>query len=186
MNSSLDCRAALVTGAGRGIGRGIALGLAQSGARVGLLARTAHEIDDACAEIHDAGGTAVALAADVSDPEQTRIAVQRLVDEFGHVELLVNNAAAVWPLGPTQDVDPAALAAAIAINVIGPMTLARHVPPAILAAGRGPILNVSAAIAAHPGMLAGLTTYTPSKGAPEAHPPNLAAEPQGTGVTANP
>jgi NAD(P)-dependent dehydrogenase (short-subunit alcohol dehydrogenase family) len=57
MNSSLDGRTALVTGAGRGIGRGIALGLAQSGARVGLLARTGHEIDDACAEIHDAGGT---------------------------------------------------------------------------------------------------------------------------------
>ena len=112
MNSSLDGRTALVTGAGRGIGRGIALGLTQSGARVGLLARTGHEIDDACAEIHDAGGTAVALAADVSDPEQTRIAVERLVDEFGHVELLVNNAAVVWPLGPTQDVDPAALAAA--------------------------------------------------------------------------
>ncbi|HEY6782367.1 MAG TPA: SDR family NAD(P)-dependent oxidoreductase, partial [Candidatus Dormibacteraeota bacterium] len=45
MNSSLDGRTALVTGAGRGIGRGIALGLAQSGARVGLLARTGHEID---------------------------------------------------------------------------------------------------------------------------------------------
>lgn len=52
MNSRLDGRTALVTGAGRGIGRGIALGLAQSGARVGLLARTGHEIDDACAEIH--------------------------------------------------------------------------------------------------------------------------------------
>jgi len=145
MNSSLDGRTALVTGAGRGISRGIALGLAQSGARVGLLARTGHEIDDACAEIHDAGGTAVALAADVSDPEQTRIAVERLVDEFGHVELLVNNAAVVWPLGPTQDVDPAA----------------------------------------HPGMLAGLNTYATSKGALEAHTLNLAAELEGTGVTAN-
>ncbi len=47
MNSSLDGRTALVTGAGRGIGRGIALGLAQYGARVGLVARTGHEIDDA-------------------------------------------------------------------------------------------------------------------------------------------
>lgn len=185
MNASLDGRVALVTGAGRGIGRGIALGLAQSGARVGLLARTAHEIDDACAQIHDAGGTAVALAADVSDAEQTRIAVQRLVDEFGHVELLVNNAAVVWPLGPTRDVDPAAVAAAIAINVIGPMTLARRVLPGMLAAGWGRIVNVSAAIAARPGMLAGLNTYAASKGALEAHTLNLAAELEGTGVTAN-
>ena len=185
MTSSLNGRTALVTGAGRGIGRRIALGLAQSGARVGLLARTAHEIDDACAEIHDAGGSAVALAADVSDPEQTRIAVQRLVDEFGHVELLVNNAAVVWPLGPTQDVDPAAVAAAIAINVIGPMTLTRRVLPAMLDAGWGRIVNVSAAIAARPGMLTGLNTYAASKGALEAHTLNLAAELEGTGVTAN-
>ena len=63
MNSRLDGRTALVTGAGRGIGRGIALGLTQSGARVGLLARTGHEIDDACAEIHDARDLAVGLFA---------------------------------------------------------------------------------------------------------------------------
>ena len=150
MSSSLDGTTAPVTGPGRGIGRGIALGLAQSGARVGLLARTGHEIDDACAEIHDHGGTAAALAADVNDPEQTRIAVQRLVDKYGHVELLVNNAAVVWPLGPTQNVDPAAIAAAIAINVIGPTTLAPRVPPRMLDAGWGRIVNVSAAIAAPP------------------------------------
>jgi NAD(P)-dependent dehydrogenase (short-subunit alcohol dehydrogenase family) len=101
------------------------------------------------------------------------------------VELLLNNAAVVWPLGPTQDVDPAALVAAIAINVIGPITLAQRVLPEMLAAGWGRIVNVSAAIAARPGMLAGLNTYAASKGALEAHTLNLAAELEGTGVTAN-
>jgi NAD(P)-dependent dehydrogenase (short-subunit alcohol dehydrogenase family) len=185
MPSSLDNKTALVTGAGRGIGRGIAIGLARTGVRVGLLARTQSDLDDVCREIHAAGGASVAVAADVSDRAQTRTALDRVVSEFGPVEVLINNAAVVWPLGPTQNVDPDAVAAAIAINVIGPMTLAARLLPAMLAAGWGRIVNVSAAIAAHPGMLVGLNTYAASKGALEAHTLNLAAELEGTGVTAN-
>lgn len=186
MPASLENRTALVTGAGREIGRAIATGLARNGARVGLLARTVRDLENVHAEIHDAGGSAVALAADLSDRDQTRSALERLVSEFGHVEVLVNNAEVVWPLGPTQNVDPDAVAAAmIAINVIGPMTLATHLLPGMLAAGWGRIVNVSAAIAAHPGMLVGINTYAASKGALEAHTLNLAAELEGTSVTVN-
>ena len=185
MATNLENRTALVTGAGRGIGRAIATGLARTGARVGLLARTIGDLEDVRAEIQDAGGTAIALAADVSDLDQTHSALERLVSELGQVEVLVNNAAVVWPLGATQDVDPDAIGAAIAINVIAPMTLATRVLPAMLAAGWGRIMNVSAAIAAHPGMLVGINTYAASKGALEAHTLNLAAELEGTGVTAN-
>ena len=185
MTDTLENRTALVTGAGRGIGRAIAIGLAHGGARVGLLARTQSDLEDAAAEITDAGGTAVVLAADVSDPTQTSDALSRLVGELGHVEMLVNNAAVVWPLGPTQDLDPEQVAAAIAINVIGAMTLTSRVLPAMIAAGWGRIVNVSAAIAEHPGMLVGINTYATSKGALEAHTLNLAAELADTGVTAN-
>jgi NAD(P)-dependent dehydrogenase (short-subunit alcohol dehydrogenase family) len=122
-------RSALVTGAGRGIGRGIALAMAEAGARVGLLSRTQSELDDACAEINAAGGTAVALVADVGEAEQTRRAVARLVSQLGPVEILVNNAAVVWPLGPSWKVDPDQVLAALAINVVGPMALTGHVLP---------------------------------------------------------
>ena len=178
-------RTALVTGAGRGIGRGIALAMAEAGARVGLLSRTQSELDDACAEINAAGGTAVALVADVGEGEQTRRAVARLVSQLGPVEILVNNAAVVWPLGPSWKVDPDQVSAALAINVVGPMALTGHVLPDMVGSGWGRIVNVSAAIAAHPSMLAGINTYATSKGALEAHTLNLAAELHGTGVTAN-
>jgi NAD(P)-dependent dehydrogenase (short-subunit alcohol dehydrogenase family) len=185
MTTTLDRRTALVTGAGRGIGRAIAIGLGRRGVRVGLLARTQRDLDEVAAEIRDDGGTAIALAADIGDAGQTRSALDRLAGELGPVELLVNNAAVVWPLGPTHDVDPDAVAAAMTINVVAPMTITRRVLPGMLSAGWGRIVNVSAAIAGHPGMLAGLNTYAASKGGLEAHTLNLAAELDGTGVTVN-
>jgi NAD(P)-dependent dehydrogenase (short-subunit alcohol dehydrogenase family) len=185
MTATIDGRTALVTGAGRGIGRAIAIGLARQGARVGLLARTRRDLDQVAAEIRADGGTALALVADVSAAGETRSALERIGGELGQVELLINNAAVVWPLGPTQDVDPDAVAAAMAINVVAPMILTRRVLPGMLAAGWGRIVNVSAAIAARPGMLAGLNTYAASKGGLEAHTLNLAAELDGTGVTVN-
>lgn len=185
MSADLESRTALVTGAGRGIGREIATGLARTGARVGLLSRTLHDLEDVRAEIQDAGGSAITLVADLGDRDETRSALERLVSEYGQVELLINNAAVVWPLGPTQDIDPVIVAAAIAINVIGPMTLAARVLPGMVAAGWGRVVNVSAAIAAQPGMLTGINTYAASKGALEAHTLNLAAELEDTGVTAN-
>src|ERR1700730_8210938 len=185
MTATLDGRTALVTGAGRGIGRAIAIGLAHRGARVGLLARTQRDLDEVAAKIRDDGGTAVPLPAGIGDPGQTRRAPKRLAGEPGQGELLVNNAAVVWPRGPTQHVDPDAVAAAMTINLVAPMTITRRVLPGMLSAGWGRIVNVSAAIAEHPGMLAGLNTYAASKGGLEAHTLNLAAELDGTGVTVN-
>ena len=185
MTHSLENRTALVTGASRGIGRGIAIELAQAGARVGLMARSRSDLEEVSAVIRDAGGAALPLPADVGDADQTHAALEELVREFGPVEVLINNAAVVSPLGPTRALDSGELAAAIAINVIGPMTLAVRVLPGMLAADWGRILNVSAAIAGHPGMVVGLNTYAASKGALEAHTLNLAAELEGTGITVN-
>jgi NAD(P)-dependent dehydrogenase (short-subunit alcohol dehydrogenase family) len=59
-------------------------------------------------------------------------AAKRVLDELGPVDILVNNAAAVWPLGPTVRVDPAEWAAAMAINVVGPVSLTAALLPAML------------------------------------------------------
>jgi NAD(P)-dependent dehydrogenase (short-subunit alcohol dehydrogenase family) len=83
MTTTLDGRTALVTGAGRGIGRAIAIGLGRRGVRVGLLARTQRDLDEVAAKIRDDGGTAVPLAADIGDADQTRSALERLAGFAG-------------------------------------------------------------------------------------------------------
>src|SRR5579863_1745680 len=85
-------RSALITGASSGIGRDIALGLSRMGARVALLARRAALLDDLKREIEAAGGEALALSADVTRPDEVRAAVDRMLEGFGAVDILVNSA----------------------------------------------------------------------------------------------
>ncbi len=184
-SESLRDRVALVTGAGRGIGRRIAVGLATMGAHVALLARTESELGEAVAEIHDAGGIATAVVSDVHDIEKLRGGVDRVGDELGPPAVLVNNAAVVAPLGPTATLEPAAVATAAMVNIVAPITLSSILIPSMTAAGWGRIVNISSGIAAAPASSPGMTVYAASKAALEAHTLNLAAELDGSGITAN-
>lgn len=83
---------AVVTGASSGIGRLLALRLARAGARVALVARRADRLEDLAAEIAAAGAEAMVVPCDVADREQVGAAAERVLDRFGAVELLVNNA----------------------------------------------------------------------------------------------
>jgi 3-oxoacyl-[acyl-carrier protein] reductase len=185
MARPLDGRVAIVTGAGRGLGRAIAIGLAEAGARVAVVSRTRTELDAVAGEIQRGGGTALAIAADVGhagDPE--RVAAQVRAD-FDAIDILINNAAVAWPVAPTADVDIEAWQAAVEINLIGPVRLTRAALPGMLGRGWGRIVNVSSGVATNPaGMLRG-SAYTTSKAGLEGHTLNLAAELEGSGVTAN-
>ncbi|MEU9017664.1 glucose 1-dehydrogenase [Actinomadura sp. NPDC048394] len=90
--TNLDGRVALVTGAARGIGAEIARTYARAGARVGVLDLKEVLTGDTVSAIRNAGGQAVGLGADVSDAEQVDRAVRRLADEFGGLDIVVNNA----------------------------------------------------------------------------------------------
>src|SRR5687767_8915582 len=90
-------RVAIVTGGGQGIGRGVASALAKGGARVCVVGRTAEKIDTTVEMIRDAGGTALALARDVSNRDECRAVVDATVAAFGTVDILVNNAATNQP-----------------------------------------------------------------------------------------
>jgi len=185
MSGALLGRTALVTGAGRGIGRAIALGLAGDGAQVALLARSVDQLAEVAAAVSAAGSTALVVPTDVGDPEGVNQAVAIVLAEFGAVDILVNDAAVVAPLGPTVSVDADAWALAFAVNVVGPLRLTQAVLPGMIDREWGRIANVSSGIAAHPAAMIGMNAYAASKAALEAHTFNLAAELVGTGVTAN-
>ena len=187
MATDFNGRTALITGAGRGIGRAIALGLGGAGASVVLLARTAGQLEETRALLLDQGVPAQrihVLAADLTDEEQCgRAAAAALT--AGRVDILVNNAATVEPLGPTIDIAAADLRLAFEVNVVAPAALTAAVLPGMLEAGWGRVVNISSGIVANPaGMVRG-NAYATTKAALEAHTVNLAAELRGTGVTVN-
>ncbi|HEY5017477.1 MAG TPA: SDR family NAD(P)-dependent oxidoreductase [Streptosporangiaceae bacterium] len=187
MAADFTGKTALITGAGRGIGRAIALGLADGGAGVILLARTAGQLDETSALLREQGvpaGRISVLPADLADDrDRGRAAAAALT--AGGVDILVNNAATVEPLGPTIGIAAADLRLAFEVNVVAPAELTAAVLPGMLDAGWGRVVNVSSAIVAHPaGMVRG-NAYATTKAALEAHTVNLAAELAGTGVTVN-
>jgi NAD(P)-dependent dehydrogenase (short-subunit alcohol dehydrogenase family) len=180
-------RTAVITGAGRGIGRAIALGLAGAGAGVVLLARTAGQLDETRALLRGQGvpaGRIGVVPADLADEEDRGRAVAAML-AAGRVDVLVNNAATVEPLGSTIGIAATDLRLAFEVNVVAPAGLTAAVLPGMLDAGWGRVVNVSSGIAANPaGMVRG-NAYAATKAALEAHTVNLAAELAGTGVTVN-
>ena len=180
-------KTALITGAGRGIGRAITLALGGAGASVVLLARTAAQLDETRTLLLEQGvpgGRIRVVPADLADEEQRGQAAATVLTA-GRVDILVNNAATVEPLGPTAGISAADLRLAFEINVVAPAALTAGVLPRMLDAGWGRVVNISSAIAAHPdGMVRG-NAYATTKAALEAHTVNLAAELPGTGVTVN-
>ena len=90
--TELRGRTALVTGASSGIGRLLALSLAEKGARVALVARRADLLEELAAEIRRRGGDSLAVPCDVADPAQVQAASTRVLEHYGAVDLLVNNA----------------------------------------------------------------------------------------------
>ena len=88
----LGGKVAIVTGAGRGIGRAVAKRFAAEGAKVAVLSLTPANVDRTVGEIEAASGVAIGVVCDISDPDQITNAVERVVSQFGQIDILVNNA----------------------------------------------------------------------------------------------
>lgn len=133
MTSPLSSTVAIVTGASSGIGRATALKLAGLGASVALVARRKELLDGLAEEIENAGGTAFAVPADISDRGQAEAAVKAVIDRFDRLDILVNNAGLML-LGPVVGADPDEWERMIAINQKGLLYMTHAALPHLLGA----------------------------------------------------
>lgn len=139
----LEGKAAIVTGGGRGIGRAIAVLYAIEGARVVLAARSRDEIEETAEEIRRHGGEALAVQTDVSSGGDVSRMVDKAIERFGQIDILVNNAAANLPDMRVMDITPDQWRHVIDVNLTGPYLCARAVLPHMLERGTGTIINIS-------------------------------------------
>jgi NAD(P)-dependent dehydrogenase (short-subunit alcohol dehydrogenase family) len=171
---------AVVTGAARGIGRVVALTLAERGYRVA--ANDLAEPEAALREMRDAGATVLALPGDVSDEEAVRGMVRTVVDGFGRVDVLVNNAG-VSLITPAEKTTVSDWRRVLEVNLTGPFLTCREFGKAMLGQGSGSILNV-ASVAGLLG-IADRAAYNASKHGLIGLTRTLAAEWGGRGVRVN-
>ena len=183
ISRKLQGQVALITGGGRGIGAAAAELLAQAGASLVLTARSEEEIDTVAARIRKAGGKAIAVPCDVSDFGQIEEVIDAALTEFNRLDILVNNAALVWPVEEVADSDPDEWAYNIHVNLVGPYNLARQVLPVMLVKGYGRILNITSGAAK--GGFVGMSAYSAAKAGLDAFTRTLAVETVGTGVMVN-
>ncbi len=140
---------ALVTGASRGLGRLIAGTLAGAGAAVGLVARSAGPLAQTLGQVVEGGGTAVAVTADVTDPDAMAAAVQQVSGQLGPIDVLVNNAGVTGPAGALWEVDPGDWWQSMEVNPHGALTCTQLVLPSMIARQHGRIVNITSQAGAY-------------------------------------
>jgi NAD(P)-dependent dehydrogenase (short-subunit alcohol dehydrogenase family) len=139
----------------------MALGLAAAGASVAVVARSADQLAETVALVASAGGRAVALPADVSDPRAVEAMVRATEQQLGPVDLLVNNAGIPGPFGPINELDPAQWWRCHQVNLLGPFLCARALLPSMITRRRGRIVNVASGAGTQ--AIAYLSAYVVSK-----------------------
>lgn len=162
-------RTVLITGASRGIGKAIALRLAQEGANIIIAAKSVEEdprlggtIFSAAKEVEAAGGKALAVQTDIRHEEQIQAAVQQAVEQFGGIDVVINNASAIQ-LTPTEQTEAKRFDLMQSINVRGTFLVVKHCIPFLKKGSNPHILTLSPPINLHPKWLGGHIAYTMTK-----------------------
>ncbi len=142
----LKDRVALVTGGGTGIGRIISRELARHGAHVAIASRSLEHHSEAVAEMSSLGVKTMSLQGDVRDPEQMQQVIQQVGDEWGSLDILVNNAAGNF-LCKAEDLSPNGWKSVVDIVLNGTFVTSKAVLPIMKAQGAGNIVNIGATYA---------------------------------------
>ena len=140
----LKDKIAIVTGGGKGIGKAIALAFAAEGATVVVAARTRSKLEETVKEIESKGGRAKAVQTDVSDEKQVQQMVAQTVDEYGQIDILVNNSGIDGPTANVVDLKLEDWNEALAIDLTGSMLCSREVLKHMIPRRRGNIINIAA------------------------------------------
>jgi NAD(P)-dependent dehydrogenase (short-subunit alcohol dehydrogenase family) len=140
---ALEGKAAIVTGASSGLGRAAAKLFARAGAKVVVAARRKAELESLVGEIADQGGSALAVAGDVSDEMFAKELVTRAEESYGHLDVAFNNAGILGEKGPTTDISLEGWNEALKVNLTSAFLAAKHQIPAMLKQGKGSIIFTS-------------------------------------------
>ena len=155
-NGRFQGRVVVVTGAAGGIGREVVLRFVAEGAKVVAADLGGDELDETVRLVHEAGGDAIGVAADVTDEGEVRAMVAAASDTYGRLDALVNNAGVEGPVRPLTETDADHFDRVLAVNVRGVFLGMKHAAPVIAAQGGGAIVNLSsvAGLGGTPGIVA--------------------------------
>lgn len=142
----LEGKVALVTGASRGIGRAVAAAYAAEGAHVVVAARDRGPLEAAAAEIRKSGNRVLAVFVDVGDRAKTKVLGDVIKQEFGRLDILVNNASMLGPRVPILEYPEEDWERVIAVNLHGPFLVIKACLPLMIPTGGGSIINVSSGV----------------------------------------
>jgi NAD(P)-dependent dehydrogenase (short-subunit alcohol dehydrogenase family) len=158
----LQGKITLITGSGSGIGRSSALRFAEEGATVIVNDLDAAKGEETVQDIRSAGGSAVFLQADVTNPDSVKAMVDRALEQFGRIDVLFNNAG-ISGVGAIHEVEPEAWDRVIQVNIRGVYLPCKYVLPSMMERRSGSIINMSSCIAEIG--LARRASYSATKGA---------------------
>lgn len=180
---NLAGRVALVTGAGAGIGKAIALELGSRGASVAVLDLDMESASSTANAVIQAGGTAIGLPVDVSIGTSVEAATAQVIDSFGPIGIVVNNAGILDDFLPLLDTSEELWNRVISVNLTGMFLTARCTLPSMLKNGGGVFVNIASGAALVAGM--GGTAYTSSKHGVIGLTKQIASDYGSAGVRAN-
>lgn len=174
---NLEGKTAIVTGGGSGLGAQIAEGFAEAGANIVVCSRKLEACQEISDQLKEKGVNSLAIACDVTNPEDVKKVVERTMEEFGAIDILVNNSGASWGAS-VVDMPLEAWEKVMAVNVTGTFLMSREVGQHMIRQGSGKIINI-ASVAGLGGIdpdLMDTIGYNTSKGAVITFTKDLAAK----------